>query len=437
MHMRWISSLAIALIVACQPGDSDGESEDAPTISDSAGVTIVDNSAIDLASIPRWTVDTLPSLTIGVTAGDSAYEFGNIDGVRQLPNGMLVVLSGAGEAAFEFRFYDSTGKHIATHGRRGQGPGEYQWVNYFGSAGGDTLVAVDFSNKRLNWLSASSGYLRSVRLDDNPFKKLLGDDASGMVETMVPFGDSVYAVKAFRRAAAGASPSQRAESFHIVNLATNMALELMRWESPPARTVELSFGPTLLRPPGAGRPVHVVDRGRRRICALITNATRMSCIDHAGKRTSIRWRDEVVPFTAEDRQADEATVRRNMESARGTPGDAEKLIAARELPERHLPVTAFHLDTEGNFWILEPARDAGGRRSSRFRIIAPDGRMIAFADSFPARNVGLLNRLHIGEHAVFRVIENPDGAPAVALFRIRKPDQGARSARVGSTPGGM
>jgi hypothetical protein len=66
------------------------------------------------------------------------------------------------------------------------GPGEHRWINFFGSVGGDTVIAVDFPNSRINWVSAGAGFLRSARLDQNGFKKVFGDDADGIVELMVP-----------------------------------------------------------------------------------------------------------------------------------------------------------------------------------------------------------------------------------------------------------
>ena len=423
MRMRPASSLFMLLAAAaCESGRS-GQGSGAPVTRDSAGVTIVDNTKVDPASVPKWSVDTTPSITIGTTAGDSAYEFASIGGVQQLPNGMIVVLNGRGEAKFEFRFYDSTGKHIATHGRLGQGPGEYRWINFFGPAGGDTVIGVDFPNSRLNWVSASKGHIRSARLAENGFQKLLGDDAYGIVETMVPLGDSLYAVLAYRRMPNSSSPFDRGQSYHIVDLTADTALDLVRYDAPPTNRLQLSGGNRVgLRPDSAGRPAHVVDRARVRICALTTSRAEISCIDRSGKRTSIRWRDERVPYTEEDRRADDEATRRTWSAREVTPQDIEKILAAHEPAQHHKPVAAFQMDTEGNFWILEPALDSAGKRRSRFRVLAPEGRQIAFADSFPARNVGLDNSIHIGDDAVLRAFENADGAPVVGVFRIRKPD---------------
>jgi hypothetical protein len=405
MNVRRLAVIGVMIVgAACESGRS-GRRSGAPVVRDSAGVSIVDNSEVDVAGLPRWGVDTTPALIIGATTGDSAYEFASIGDVHQLPNGMIVVLSGRGEAAFEFRFFDATGRHIVTHGRYGQGPGEYQWVNFFGSVGGDTLIGVDFPNSRLDWLSASKGYLRSSRLDPNGFKKLLGDDAYGMVETMVPLGDSVYAVKAYRRMPQAATPAQRSQSYHIVDLGAGTTLDLGQYDDAPVKVVALSTGGNnYMSSPSAGVPVHVVDRARGRICVALTSVTEISCIDRSGKRSRIRWRDAVVPYTSDDNRAAVAAMRARLEDPRSrmTPQDREALLAAREVPKRHPPIAAFELDTEGNFWI--------------------DGRQVALADSFPTGNIRVDQAIHIGNTSVLRVIETPDGAPAVGVFRIRKPD---------------
>jgi hypothetical protein len=391
-------------------------------VRDSAGITIVENPVAEPADIARWTVDTTPFRTIGVAMGDSAYEFASIGGVRQLPDGKILVLNGRGESAFEFRFFDSTGTHLATHGRRGEGPGEYRWVNYFGPAGGDTVIAVDFPNSRINWISASTGYLRSSRLDETGFKKVLGEDAYGVIETMVPLGDSVYAVKAFRRMPNATSPFERGTSYHIVDLQRGTAHEVARYAGIPAQRLRLAGGNVSISPLDAGQPVHVVDVPRYRVCAGNTSATALTCVDRDGKRRSIRWTADRVPYTDEDRRLYEERVRATWSRPGAASTDANEIIAATQRPEHHTPFVTLQVDTEGNLWILEPVLAGEGKRAARYRVFDPDGELIAFADSFPARNTGLGSQVHIGSTTVARVIRDADDVQLVGLFRIRKPD---------------
>ena len=408
---------------ACDPDRSAGRSsKSAVDVRDSAGVTIVENTVAEPTDVARWVVDSTPSVTIGVGMGEPAYELNRVGGVLRLPNGMIVVLNGAGESAFELRFYDSAGTHIATHGRRGQGPGEHRWLTFFGSAGGDTVIAMDFPNGRLNWVSASAGFLRASRILENGFKQVLGDDASGSLENLVPLGDSVYAVKAFRRIRDDVA-FRRRTTYHVVDLAAKTASEVAAYADPEMKQVTLSAGPTSIWPLAAGNTVHVVDRARRRLCAAVTATPEIVCVSAEGKRTRIRWRTTPVEYTDDDRRAFEESYRTTRVTQRGiTPGDAEILLSAMDKPEYHPPFNVLQIDSDGNFWILELTRAPSAKLEPRFRILDPDGRHIAFANPFPARNVSLSNDVHIGTTSVLRVYRDADDVAIVGVFGIRKPE---------------
>ncbi len=417
-------TLLIALtITACSGGDANRTSASEQTvIRDSAGVTIVENGTASSADVAAWSVDSTPAVTIGVSTGGPAYEFTTIGALRQLPNGMLLVLNGQGESVYEFRFYDSTGSHIATHGTRGQGPGEHRWINFFGSVGGDTIVGVDFPNNRLSWVSASAGFLRSSRLDENEFRKVLGDGVSGVVETMVPLGDSLYAVKAFRSLSNVRNPFERATSFHLVDLARDTALDLARYDPPPATAVRIAGRDQHIRPRGAGEPLHVVDRARHRICAGITTVAELTCVDRDGRRRIIRWVAAALPYTDADHRAFEEDFRSmRLRSSRLSAADVEAMLGAMGRPERHPIFTVLQLDADGNFWILEQALDDAKQRRAHFRVLDPDGRLIAFAESFPMERAGFGYAIDIGTRSVARMMRDADGVQTVGVFRIRKP----------------
>jgi hypothetical protein len=411
----------ILVIAGCASDDAGDEVGSAPVVRDSAGITIVENTAAEPRGVERWMVDTAPSVSIGAYSGDPAYELGYVRGARWLPDGMIVVLNGQGESAYELRFFDSTGKHIVTRGRRGQGPEEFRSINFFGSAGGDTVVAVDWPNGRLAWVSASRGWLRSVRVDEQRLKRVVGDDAYGMVETMAPLQDSVFAVKAFRPKVPPGAPGERSNSFHIIDVTRDRSVDLGRHDDPPRREVRMSSGSRMgSRPVESGEPVHVVDRSRARMCVAITTATQLTCADAAGRRTIIRWVADSISYTAEDRKASEQMLRQSYVLAGRPIQDAEAMLAIREYPTRFRPFQAVQVDTEGNFWIQELWVDAGGKRTPRFRVVSPEGRVLAFANYFPLRVIGSSTNVHIGPRGVLRVFEDADGVPKVGVFRVRR-----------------
>jgi hypothetical protein len=380
---------------------------------------IVENLVAEPEGIPRWSIDTVPRLSIGVDSGDAAYELARIGSVYRLENGMILVLQGPGESAYEFRFFDSTGTHIATYGRRGDGPGDFRSINFAASVGGDTVIAVDYPNSRINWVSATAGYLRSSRVDQDRLRELRGEDASGTVGNIVPLGDSLFAVEGPRRVVGATSPFQRSTSFELVDLAAGHATRLAQYDEPGATTVRLSTGTINFSESRAGEPVHVVDRPRRRICAGHSSVTEILCVDADGRQRRIRWRTDVLPFTDEDRRQSEESLRAGI-LRRNTEADVQKVIAARGWPEHHRPFTAIRLDAGGNFWIFEPVLDEQKKRRSRFRILDPDGKLIAFADSLPAPYAFLGGRAHIGVTDVVLAYETPEGIPAVGVFAIDK-----------------
>ena len=430
MPRHRLSIVTLLFVVAC-PGDRADRTDSAASaadaaaiVRDSAGITIVENRTVDPGGLPRWSVDTTPALTIGTGAGDPAYELARIGGIERLPNGMIVVLNGPGEAAYEFRFYDSTGKHVATHGRRGQGPGEYRWISFVGSVGGDTVIGVDFPNERLNWVSASNGHLRSVRFGESGFRKILGEDATGTLETVVPLGDSLYAVKAFHENIE-VPGGPRSATFHLVNLAADTSADLPPYPEPPLKLVMLDGRESAIAPIKAPVTAHVVDRARRRICAATSAAAEIACVDAEGRRFRIRWAYDTLPYTAEDRRGDEDRYREMRRGRRGgDEAELNRILATVVWPRYQDVFTALQLDTDGNFWILEYTRDDAGQRVSRFRILDPEGRLIAFADPLPMRNVGLINDMKIERNTVLRAIEDSNGIPMIGVFRIRKPDGG-------------
>jgi hypothetical protein len=405
-------------IAACDRVSGAGRPQPFAT-RDSAGITIADNPANPDSGVPVWFVDTLPSVVVGAP-GDTAAEFAAIGNLSLLPGGRIAVLDGRGENAFEFRIFDSTGRHVATHGRYGEGPGEFRWVSFFGPAGGDTIVAVDFSTKRLNWLTVSRGFARSIRLDEVLFRQLLGDDATGTSEMLVPLSDSVYAIKAYRNRR-DADGFARTVSYHIVDIRANRVLDVGALDEPRGVMTTLGGRRIAVYPIEPGQPVHVVDRARKRICAAMTSKTEIVCADDQTRRTVIRWHVDPVAFVPEDRAATEERLRFNLKQMRAySASDIDAYIGAVQWPTHWTPFSVLQLDPDGNFWILEKAFTASGERVPRFRILDATGRHVAFADAFPVRNVGHNTTTFIGSDAVVRVVEGPDGTPMIARFTIRK-----------------
>ena len=97
-----------------------------PVVRDSSGITVVENpdpSAFDTLS---WRADTSRIVRIGALEGDGPNVFGRIGGVARLSDGRIVV---ADAEAHEIRFFAPDGSFLSRTGRRGGGPGEYEYFS--------------------------------------------------------------------------------------------------------------------------------------------------------------------------------------------------------------------------------------------------------------------------------------------------------------------
>lgn len=109
-------------------------------------------------SQPRWTTSATPTVEIAATSpvGDVQFEFAA--SATRLPSGEIVVAEGSAGA---LRVFNASGRPARTVGRRGAGPGEFQYVSWIGQCG-DTVVAWDFVQRRFSFLNDSARVIRQT-----------------------------------------------------------------------------------------------------------------------------------------------------------------------------------------------------------------------------------------------------------------------------------
>lgn len=128
-------------------------------VRDSAGITIVENASPVWTEATRWRVAPEPDLEIGVLEGEEVYQLNQVRGATTLADGRIVV-SNAGSA--ELRYYDASGRHLQTVGRRGGGPGEFQYHGSpFRLAGDSVLVGADAGARRLSLYDPAGRFVES------------------------------------------------------------------------------------------------------------------------------------------------------------------------------------------------------------------------------------------------------------------------------------
>ena len=98
-----------------------------------------DRPGVDQAT---WRVDSVPMLDIGSTADDTTEWIGIAEGVTMVGDSEIVVAD-RGFAAL--RYFDRTGQFVRASGRKGDGPGEFQYIARMHHCG-DSLVIFELGS---------------------------------------------------------------------------------------------------------------------------------------------------------------------------------------------------------------------------------------------------------------------------------------------------
>lgn len=108
-------------------------------------------------------VSSEPNLSIGTFQGDSLYQLFEVQGAVRLGDGRIA-LANAGSG--EIRIYSPEGRFLASHGRKGEGPGEFQQPVLVGVLGQDSLVVADQALRRISLVTPEAGFLHASRISD-------------------------------------------------------------------------------------------------------------------------------------------------------------------------------------------------------------------------------------------------------------------------------
>jgi len=294
---RWIYGFLAGIAVTAACGGSGAVP--GAVVRDSAGITIVDNSAIGLDDLEAWTLSPSPTLELGSLDGrEIAEQFNSIVGATRLRDGSVVVADGGSR---ELRFFDRHGAHQQTVGGSGEGPGELGRLFSLDRIRGDTLVANDWPVGHAAWFTVDGAFVFNSML--GPYwPGLTGHflrDGSLLADT---YGRSSYGNEIETWAVSGREDYFRPDGW-IVRALRDSTVDTLRsvvgeewfrrgvWRQdlwiqalPFAHNTKVAWN--------ADR-IFVGETERRQIEAL----------DYAGKIAMlIRWLSDPVPVTADDRR---------------------------------------------------------------------------------------------------------------------------------------
>lgn len=142
------------------------ESDRGPVVAfrDSAGIAIAENPSPDDSTQNDWWRIEGPLVDIGGVDAEEPYSLFRVSDALRLSDGRIAVAS---TVSGDIRYFDENGRHLRTSGRTGGGPGEYRNISGIERTGGDSLLVIDASARRVSLLDPTGEYVREFDVGNN------------------------------------------------------------------------------------------------------------------------------------------------------------------------------------------------------------------------------------------------------------------------------
>lgn len=152
-----------ALLAGCGASDAGDPPATGRAVRDSAGVEIVSSDAPRWADGGGWTVAPEADAVLA-GHGDADFALFRAVDLALLPHGAVAV---ANSGTAEVAVLEADGALRARLGGRGEGPGEFQWLNGV-LARGDSVVAVDGATLRFSVFGPDGDLAREFSVEPEP-----------------------------------------------------------------------------------------------------------------------------------------------------------------------------------------------------------------------------------------------------------------------------
>lgn len=343
-RLSCVVPLLAVMTIAC----TDSRPRGTATVTDSAGIQIVTSTGPMWTKGQAWRVDTTPLLDVGGNESDPHYDFLEVSGVVRFGDGRLVVLN---SGTSEVRYYDSTGHWLASSGRKGKGPGEFEGAGALFGLPGDTLLVYDYQLRRMSRLAPDGAFLPSISLAGVaggaivfPFARLADGSWAATVDHFFSTAESGNGVSRPAMAVVHLPPDLGLTADTVVTVPGSEAW-VESGGSDGRRFVSVRGLPLGLDSPHAAGDslIYVGDAAQYVIGAYRPDGTLIR---------SIRYGISRQPVTAAMLDRVKASELSSMPDRYRAESEAqwEKMPRPKELPA----FDAVAVDADGNLWVMEP-----------------------------------------------------------------------------------
>lgn len=417
--IRLMLSSALALSAACSGTADRGAA--APTVRDSAGITIVENTGTAWAGGKGWVVADSPMVSIGGLEGDASADMSGIVGVVRLSDGRIAVANGVGP---DIRFFDASGAHLQTAGRKGSGPGEYQTMTGFFPFGGDSLIVADMMTRRMTVLTPAGEMARTYMLGGSGGMQV-GEQSVSLAIPVGVFPDgTVLAMAQAFRVNQGPMGVYRDTTAYVTFGPDGATRDtVMRMPGIDMEQVVMNFQGqefTAPSPVPLGR-ISMVAASASWIAAARNDSYEVEMHDRAGVlKKLVRVQVDPTPITEADQAAHRKEQLEVMANAPGMAAVPEPLkeqmrtrIEQAKYPATYPYVLDMRFDPDGNLWAAEVQR--AGVTVRKYAVFDSAGALlgrVVMPDRFTP--------FWVGRDAVAGVWKDADDVEHVRVYGLRK-----------------
>ncbi|HEX6645007.1 MAG TPA: hypothetical protein VF037_10025 [Gemmatimonadales bacterium] len=382
------------------------------TITDSAGITIVESREPAWRDGEAYVLDSVPALRIGGNEqAEPAYDLLRVADAIRLSDGSIALINGG---TSDVRIYSADGHHLRTVGRAGEGPGEFRAMEVLDRTPGDTLFVYDYLLRRLTTV-APDGTLLETR-------PLLAGTEVGFVQPLVRLSDGSWAATS-QVFSGDAGEGARRDTLSVIRIAPGLDSIADSIGAFPASEMFISRGGE-----GSGRFITFslipfglttrINAGRDRI--YVGNPERYLIEVYRPDGTlerSIRRPVERAPVTEED----VARLRESeLEGGEADPRfqrQIEQKWESAPVPALKPAYGRLTVDRDGFLWVEVPRvldEDPGAAD-----VFDPEGRLLGRIPLPPSFRI-----TEIGRDYVLGVAEDADtGLEQVRLYLLHRPER--------------
>ncbi len=397
--------LATAANACGDPPSPNGDSAALEaTVRDSAEVRIIENPRPPTGSRLDWLVGTEPEVSIGAREGEGPYMLHRASDAFTMSDGRIVV---ANTGSDELRVFDASGTHVATWGRRGEGPGEFVALTQVHRWRGDSLLALYSRTRHLSVLDSDGNVGRAFTL--------LRGESFFRVEAVLPVG-AILSSDWVSRGGLSDGLSRTEETYRVRDAEGDMVSLVgsfpgtewfSSWSGSSGWSVEI---------PHAHRISTFAWGGLVAIAPNDTYEIRVFGLDGTLKRIVRRDHDLVASTEAHiDAEIEDRVARRPEEERAERRRQLREDLQDIPLPETFPAFAAAMADLVDHLWVREYEIPGEGGAGPVWTVFDPEGRVLGFVET-PAG----LDVYEIGEDHILGLATDELGVEYIQVWSLER-----------------